>query len=297
MRKALVLALLGVTTALPVGAADPFHAELDAWRQERAAALRRPDGWLTLVGLYWLDPGDNRVGSAADARVRLPAAAPARVGVLERRGETVRFVPAAGVDLRIDGQPARPTDLRSDSDGGEPSVVSIGSVSFFIIQRGERLAARVKDSESAARRDFAGIESYPPDPSWRLEARFEPYRPVKQVRVPTMLGTMAEMDSPGAVVFAHGGQTLRLDVFVEPGESDYFLIFGDTTNRRETYGGGRFLYAHPADATGRTVLDFNRAYNPPCAFSPYATCPLPPRQNRLPVAIEAGEKRYAHGVH
>jgi uncharacterized protein (DUF1684 family) len=170
-------------------------------------------------------------------------------------------------------------------------------VSFYVINRNDRLAVRVKDSESPTRNGFQGVEAFPADPSWRVNAHFEAYPPGRTLQVPTILGTVDTMAEPGAVVFEHGGKTYRLDTVLEEGETDLFIIFGDLTNRHETYGGGRFLYAKPADAQGTVMLDFNRAYNPPCVFTPYATCPLPPPQNKLSVRVEAGEKMYGkqHG--
>ena len=152
---------------------------------------------------------------------------------------------------------------------------------------------RVKDKESPTLRAFHGIENFPADPKWRVEARFEPYDPPRPVRVPNILGTVDTESCPGALVFEIDGKSYRLDPVVERGETDLFVIFGDRTNGHGTYGAGRFLYA-AAPVGGRTVLDFNKAYNPPCVFTPYATCPLPPAENKLPIPIEAGEKAYGH---
>lgn len=279
--------------------ADTFTRELQEWRERRDARLRSPDGWLTLIGLDWLKEGDNAVGSAPDAVVRLPEdRAPAKAGRLTLAGGQVTLTAERGVALTVDGKPlAGPTALRSDEHAAEPSVVALGSVSFFVISRNGRLAVRVKDSESPTRLGFKGVESFPADPSWRVIAKFEPYPEGKTLQVPTILGTVDTMKEPGAVVFEHGGQTYRLDTVLEEGETDLFLVFGDLTNRHETYGGGRFLYAKPPGPDGTVMLDFNRAYNPPCVFTPYATCPLPPANNKLPVRIEAGEKMYGkqHG--
>ena len=156
---------------------------------------------------------------------------------------------------------------------------------------------RVKDPESEARKNFAGIEYYPIDPTWQVAAHFEKYDPPKKIPIPTILGTVSQEDSPGAVVFERDGAAYRLDAVAEEGESQLFLIVGDRTNGHETYGGGRFLYADPPRADGSLEVDFNRAYNPPCSFTAFATCPLPPVGNKLPIAIEAGEKKYAHSPH
>ena len=147
---------------------------------------------------------------------------------------------------------------------------------------------RVKDPDAPARRDFAGIEYFPIDPSWRVQARFERSDPPKKIPVPDILGVVEDEDSPGAVVFTHDGATYRLDALMEPGESDLFLIVGDRTNGHETYGGGRFLYAPAPGPDGLVTVDFNRAYNPPCAFTEFATCPLPPPGNKLPIRWRRG---------
>src|SRR5262249_8004586 len=181
--------------------------------------------------------------------------------------------------------------LKTDAEG-EPTVLEHGRIRFYVIRRGTRLGVRVKDTGSAALAAFHGIDSYPIDFHWRFDAHFDAYDPPKTIPVPNILGTVDSARSPGAVVVTLGGRDCRIDAVKESGTDELFLIFGDQTNGEETYGGGRFLYAAPPDKNGRVVLDFNKAYNPPCVFTPYATCPLPPAGNRLPVRIEAGEKKY-----
>ena len=194
-----------------------------------------------------------------------------------------------GVAATIDGAPARRATLVTDA-AGEPTRVGLGSVSFYLIERDGRIGVRVKDLAHPHLADFRGVDRYPVDLRWRVEARFEPYDPPKAVPVPTVLGTISEQPSPGAVVFRVAARDHRIDAL--PGnDGELFLVFGDETNGKETYGGGRFLDALPPDG-GRVVLDFNKAYNPPCAFTPFATCPLPPRQNKLALAVRAGEKKY-----
>ena len=194
--------------------------------------------------------------------------------------------------MACDGKPAAACDLKSDEES-EPTLLQHGSLSFYVIKRGERFAVRVKDSDAPARSRFHGLENFPIAERFRFVAHFEKYDPPKRISVPNILGKETSETSPGALVFTHEGRTYRLDPVLETGTSELFVIFGDATNGHETYGGGRFLYASPP-VDGRTVLDFNKAYNPPCVFSPYATCPLPPAQNRLPISIEAGEKTYEH---
>jgi uncharacterized protein len=274
--------------------ADAYRAEIETWRARRVARLTAPDGWLTVVGLSWLEEGDNPVGSAPGSRVALPPRAPARVGTIRVASGRGTFVPAEGVRVTIDGSPAgEPTPLKSDADGG-PTVVSAGGVSFYPISRQGRLAIRVKDPESKARRAFRSLDYFPIDPTWRIQARVEQSAESKPIAVPNVLGSETTEQSPGTLVFERGGKTYRLTPVLEEGETDWFVIFADATNGHETYGAGRFLYVSPA-TDGKTVIDFNKAYNPPCVFTDYATCPLPPPQNRLPIRVEAGEKEYAHG--
>ena len=269
-----------------------IEAETRAWQKKRIATLTSDDGWLTLVGLYWLNEGQNSVGSDKGSAVVLPAKAPAELGTFFKKGENVTLELKPGVTLLSGDQLFTGGPVRSDASG-QPDMLRLGSLRLLVIKRGEKLGIRVKDSEADARRDFHAIPMYPASAKWRIEARFEPATEARSIAVPTVLGTVEQMSSPGSVLFSVGGKEYRLDPVVEPGENSLFFIFGDQTNRTETYGAGRFLYTE-MPVNGRVVLDFNRAVNPPCAFSPYATCPLPPRQNKLALRVEAGEKRYGN---
>lgn len=296
MRRALwpgvfLLAPAVVLTASGPPASETYRLEIEKWRAGRVSRLRAEGGWLAVVGLSWLEPGKNAVGSGPGNRVALPEGkTPSFVGTLDLAGDQVTLHAAPGAGVTHSGETIATLAMSSDAEG-EPTVVSIGPVSFYVIRRGARLGVRVKDSQSDARRDFHGIESFPIQSKWRVEARFEPYEPARMIPVPNVLGTTESGESPGALVVQLDGKTYRLDPVLEKGETDLFVIFGDGTNGKETYGGGRFLYAAPP-VNGRTVLDFNKAYNPPCVFTAYATCPLPPPQNKLPVRIDAGEKVY-----
>lgn len=297
-RLPIVAALAGFALAGALAAAEASRAyfdEIESWRAGRIERLQRPDGWLTLVGLAWLQPGDNSVGSAAGSVVELPASAPARLGTIRVVGDEATFTAAPGVEVTSAGEPVPTVRLRSDRDG-DPTVLTHGTVSFYAIGRNGRLAVRVKDSEAAARKRFAGIEHFPVDPKWRVEARFEPAPAGHEIEVPNALGYLEKMNAPGHVVFELGGATQRLLALDDTGDGRLFLVFGDSTTGKETYGGGRFLYTDPPK-DGRVVIDFNRAYNPPCVFSAYATCPLPPPGNKLKVRVEAGEKKYALAAH
>ncbi len=272
---------------------DEYTKSIDAWHETRLARLRAPDGWLSLVGLVWLREGENRAGSAASNDLVFPPKAPAEIGTFVRHGRAVEVHAAPGVPLTLaDGKPLASPVLKSDA-GGEPTKLRLGSLVFFVIERGDRVGLRVRDEDSPLSTSFGGIERFPVDRRWRVEGRFEPYEPERTLEVSTVIGTVEPSPSPGAVVFEIGGRRLRLDTVEEEGESDLFVVFADATSGKETYGAGRFLYVPRPGPDGRVVVDFNRAYNPPCAFTPFATCPLPPPQNRLPVRIEAGEKKVA----
>jgi uncharacterized protein len=282
----------------PQAAAEPtpgvsadYRQEIEAWRKEREAGLREEDSWFSLVGLFWLREGENRFGSGVENTVILPEGkAPEVAGLLIREGEKVKVRVSPGAAVTTGGEPVTEMDLRKDVEG-DPTVLELGSLSFFAIQRGERIGVRVKDAKSEALASFHGLHDFPIDPAWRVEARFEPYEPPKPVSVPNVLGDVSEIPSPGAVVFERDGKTWRLDALPGSPEGEMFLIFGDATNGRETYGAGRFLVTGPVQ-DGKVVVDFNKAYNPPCAYSAYATCPLPPKQNEIALAVTAGEKKY-----
>jgi uncharacterized protein (DUF1684 family) len=273
---------------------DPTsHAEeVEAWRARRLARLTAPDGWLTLVGLEWLREGDNPIGSHPSNAVHLPKGkAPPRLGSIEVSGGRATIEVLAGSSVMNEGRAVSRMVLRDDADG-DPTVLRLGTLSFHVIRREGALAVRIKDRHSPTRIAFRGIDHYPVDPRWRLEARFDPYDPPKETLVPNVLGTGETLRLPGALVFEAEGRTHRLETFLEWGETDLFIVFGDETNEDETYGGGRYLYAAPPDDAGNVVVDFSKAYNPPCVFTPYATCVLPLPENRLAIRIEAGEKRY-----
>ncbi len=293
-----IAALLGLALAVAAAAQDPTPAppptheeEVLAWRALRAERLQSEDGWLTLVGLHWLEEGRTTLGSDPASDVVLPSGPP-QVAALVVEGSRVRLEPVAGADLRVGSEPAAAMELLSDRDGA-PTVVTLGTISFQVIDRSGHLLLRVKDGAAPTRRDFAGLDYYPIHPAWRFAARFEAHDPAQTIRVADVTGLVQESASWGAVVFELDGQTYRLDALAEPGDEELFLIFGDRTNGAETYGAGRYLYVPAPDAQGRIDLDFNRSYSPPCAFTPYATCPLPPPQNRLPLRVAAGEKKYA----
>ena len=291
----LLILLLSVLSVAAAIAADDFASIEKTWRDKRHTRLASESGWLTLVGLHWLQPGDNAFGSDPSNPVPLPEGkAPKHAGVLTLADGRVHLRTEPGSGLTIDGKPVVERDLGDDMSD-KTDVMTIGDLSFYVIKRDDRVGIRVKDKNSPVRAGFKGIDYFPADSKWRVTAKFVPYDVAKKVAVPTVLGTTDMMDAPGLVTFTIDGRELSLQPVVEdPKEPTLFFIFKDGTSAEETYGAGRFLYADmPKD--GRVVLDFNQAYNPPCAFTPYATCPLPPKENWLPIRVEAGEKTYAGG--
>lgn len=262
------------------------------WRKKRDERLRSETGWLTLVGLSWLEPGENRVGSGSHAAVTLPAGkAPTDVGSLVLEGETVRLRPSPGAGLRIDGKPAGERVVADDAKG-DPDLITLGDLSFHVIRRGDRFGVRVRDAKAKALSEFRGMDYFPADPKWTIEARWEAYPSPKEAKIPNVLGQVDTMQAPGLARFSVEGVEVSLEPVLAEGDSPMlWFIFRDGTSGKETYGAGRFLYA-AMPREGRVVLDFNKAYNPPCVFSPYATCPLPPKRNWLAVRVEAGEKTF-----
>jgi uncharacterized protein len=270
--------------------AAAWRADLDRWVKEREDGLRKPDGWLSLVGLFWLKDGENTFGSDAASDLVFPSPAPARAGVFVASGPSVRVSADPGAGVTNAGAPVSELVLTTDA-AGEPTMLELGPLLFYAIDRGGRIGIRLKNRESPLIASFAGIERYPADPAWRLEARFERYDPPKTILVPNIIGPDLPDTCPGRLVFELGGVTRTLEPTGKPGE-ELFIVFGDPTNGKETYGGGRFLDADWPGENGVAILDFNRAYNPPCVFTGWATCPRPPAQNKLAVAVTAGEKAY-----
>jgi uncharacterized protein (DUF1684 family) len=272
MTRILLAFLAGVATF----AASNFTTEIAAWHADREARLKAEDGWLSLAGLFWLHEGANPFGADSSLEIALPDG-PAHAGTFQ--------LDHGKVTAAMDGATH---EVKPDSD----DTVKVGRLRLLVIKRGERYGIRLKDPESEARREFKGIQSFPADESYRVTARWvaEP----RKIPILNVLGQTEESDCPGYAVFQmHGREYTLHPIFEEPGAKELFYIFKDETSGKETYPAGRFFYSDlPKD--GKVVLDFNKAYNPPCAFTPYATCPLPPPENRLTVRIEAGEKRYGH---
>jgi uncharacterized protein (DUF1684 family) len=278
---------------------DSYQQDIRQWREGRIQRLTAPEGWLSLVGLEWLKPGANRVGSAAGNDIVLTAG-PAHLGVIELAADGAMHLelPAHSGAL-IDGKPLRQARLVDDAQAGDaaPTMVSFGSASFHAIDRDGRKGLRVRDADAPTRRHFAGIDAFPVDPSWRIEATWVPARPGQTLEMGTVIGTIDKYLVPGTLEFSRDGSHFELLPVIEAaGDRQYFIVFADRTSGNETYGAARFLYVDPPQ-DGRVVLDFNKAYNPPCAFTPFATCPLAPPENRLDLRVTAGEKKYRGGGH
>ena len=283
-------ALTVVTPLLLALVAQPsssYERRLDEWRKSRNVEVAGPEGWTTVVALHWLQPGRTRVGSGPDVEVRLPASAPPLVGTLHVDGKAVRFEAAAGVDVKSGGAGVTAMAITPDE-----TRLDVGTCTLSVIERAGRLGLRVRDRESAGRTRFKGITSFPVTSRYRLRARFLAFATPKTATVINVIGDAVDFVSPGQLVFVLDGVEHRLDALYEtPERKDLWLIFRDRTSGVSTYPAGRYLHA-ALPANGHVELDFNVAYNPPCAFTEFATCPIPPRQNWLKIPIEAGEKMY-----
>lgn len=293
-----------VTTKEATTAAAPAFdhaADIEAWRTARLARLQKPDGWLSLIGLHWLIEGEQTLGHAAGNDIEL-AAGPDRFGSIRLHGDEVLFAAAdGGPQVLVSnstgerGEDGRTWHVLAADASGKPSIVSADTVSFLVIERGGKYALRVRDSEAKTLKQFAGIERFPVDDSWRIVADWTPHEAPQSFGIQTVIGTIEEMPNPGYGTFTREGREYRIYPVVEEGSEDLFIIFADRTSGKETYGPGRFVYA-PWPKDGKLVIDFNKAYNPPCALNPFSTCPLPPPENRLDLRVTAGEKKY-DGAH
>lgn len=270
-----------------------FASTQQAWRDERRAKLTQPDGWTSLVGLHWIEQGEHYFGSDADNGIRL-AAGPAHVGMISRKDDRLRFVPEKGAVLTFNGEPLTgAVTLLSDADPEGPSRIGFdeGKGIITVIKRGDRYAFRVKHADASTRTGFKGIEYWPGGDDWIVTAKYVPNPPGKTIPIANIIGTTENISNPGAVEFQRDGKTYRIEALDE-GDGVLSLVFADRTSGHGSYPAGRFLDAPMPDAGGNVVIDFNKSYNPPCAFTAFATCPLPPPENRLDLEIVAGEKAY-----
>ena len=266
--------------------------EIIEWRKDRITKLTTPDGWLSLVGMHWLpDNGITRVGSGEANGTRI-AVGPRKLGIIKVDSGEVKFEPESGTSVTIDKVPSKGRVKLNTDALTTPTEVGFdgGQASFIVIERGGKLALRVRNSQAPALINFNGLDYFDIDRDYRFDAKFIPHEAGRTIEVMNILGMVEPMMNPGAVEFTKEDKTYRLEALDE-GDDRLFLIFADLTSGHDSYPAGRFLYAEYPDANGITEVDFNKAYNPPCAFNAYSTCPMPPENNRLDISINAGEKK------
>jgi uncharacterized protein (DUF1684 family) len=274
---------------------DDYRRSIEEWYRGRIEFLTSDTGYLTLVGLSPLDKGANRLGSGENSSVMFPEKAPKNIGTIYLKDNKLEIAIMPGVNVAHKGEPVDKMYIQSDADG-DPTKLEMGTITFHVIERAGELYVRISDRESELRAGFDGIERFPVDPRYRVVGRFETYDPPKPLKIPNVLGYENDFPCPGAIVFEFNGKTHRLEpLYIY--EDEFFIVFGDETSGMETYGGGRFLYTPLPDDSGKVVLDFNKAYNPSCAFTRHSTCPLPHKANVLSFRVESGEKAWGGGSH
>lgn len=290
---ALVVFIGGCTRNVPSIDPAEHRVQIGEWQKKREAGLTKETGWLTLAGLGWLREGENGVGTdSANAIVLPPGKAPGRIGTITLSGGKTVFRSNGKVPVTHDGVEITEIEMLPDKSP-EPTILATGTLTFYVISRGDQTGVRIKDTQNPARLNFRGLEFFPVDVKWRFDATFRPYTPPRFLEIPTQAGTVERDSCPGALVFRIDGTEYSLDAVIETGAEDrLFIMFTDGTSGSETYAVGRQLYTPLPDSNNMVVLDFNMAYNWPCVFTPFATCPIPPRQNTIVHRIEAGEKMY-----
>jgi uncharacterized protein (DUF1684 family) len=290
----LVVALVSLFLSAPIlaaGADNPadYMEQMKQWRQKRHDRLADPDGWMTLVGMEWLETGENKVGAAESSDARIPGG-PDHWGVIYLEGDSIRFLPADGSGVTVDGETVEEVTLVADSQG-KPTVVRSDDLSFYVIQRGS-YALRIKDRKASALLAFEEMPAYEISPGWRIEGRFVRADEGATLEIANVLGQINESPVFGTFEFEREGDSFSLVALGTEESSSLWFLFADKTTGRETYGAGRYLYSDGMPEDGKLVVDFNKAYNPPCAYNNYSTCALPPQQNRMKIAVQAGEKKY-----
>ncbi|WP_335967232.1 DUF1684 domain-containing protein [Galbibacter sp. PAP.153] len=272
----------------PIKPSDATYIDsITQWKKQRIASLKAADGWLNLAGLYWLEEGENTIGSEKGNTIVFPSEkAAAHIGTYQLNGGVITFSAAGNVDVKEGSKPVKELQVFPVE---KTITLSHENLKWYVIKRGDRYAIRLRDLDSELSKNFSGVETFPIAKKWRVRAKFQP-EPMHTISITDVTDRTSDQDSPGTLYFTIDGKEFHLDVLNE--ENRFFIVFGDQTNGDQTYHTGRFLYAEKPDADGHTWLDFNKAYNPPCAFTPYATCPLPPKQNVLSVPVTAGEKQY-----
>lgn len=275
---------------------DPqYISKIKDWHNKRIENLKKENGWLNLVGLYALKQGDNKFGSGKNNDIVFPEGkAPDLLGTFTLKDSVVTIKIEKGENVTYNGKPVTSMELKNDMQE-EPTVLSYGTLRWFIIFRSGGYYVRLRDVEAPLVKSFKGIDIYPVNSDWRLEAKLVPFNPPKKVSISNILGKVEEDISPGDLVFTKDGQEYKLQALLE--DDHYFIIFADETSGEETYGAGRFVYAAKVDSTGKTIIDFNKAFNPPCVFTKFATCPFPPQENHLKMKVTAGELMFHGGAH
>jgi uncharacterized protein (DUF1684 family) len=268
-----------------------YHKEIQEWHSNRLMELKKPESWLSVIGLFWLEPGENTYGSHPSNTIIFPKlpGIPDRIGSLLLENNTVHMNVNPEANVTIQGKPVTSSVIFGKSK--RPVTASLGSLHWQVIKRQDLIGLRLRNTKNPAIEAFTGIERFPISLDWRIPAQFDRYNPPRKIEVPNVLGQINRQLSPGAVVFKVGTREFRLDVTGTPENKSFFIVFGDMTNGYETYKRGRFLSVVAPNEDGELYVDFNKAYNPPCAFTDYATCPIPPSQNQLSIRIEAGEKK------
>lgn len=273
---------------------DPEHVkEIDDWHAKRIENLKKETGWLNLVGLFWLEDGKNKIGSDKSMDIIFPEGkADDYIGTIIKSGEYLTFITNPASENFSESKRVKTIALQSDNEENT-TYLTHKTLKWHIIKRGDRYGIRLKDLEAELLTTFKGIERYPVSLDWKIEAETIPYDTPKQIIIPSIIGTKDTVLVENYIQFVFNGNAYKLDP--QTSGNRFFIIFADETNGKETYGAGRFLYVDgPDSSSNKFTLDFNKAYNPPCAFTEYATCPLPPKDNYLKLEIEAGEKNWGN---
>lgn len=297
MRNLLLLLLATILVAScnsnKPNADEKYLTEINQWHKHRIERLKSNTGWLNLKGLFWLEQGENALGSDQRNNIVFPEKAPAQIGTITLKDSIITFKSNNDTEVKINNEVVKKSELKTDMSGN-PTILANGSLRWFIIKRGDKYGIRLRDFDSELVKNFEGIERFPVDTTWRVKAEFIKYKEPKVLSIPNIIGQTNEDTTDGYLQFTVEDKNYKLDP-LKSGDG-YFLIFADGTSGKETYGAGRFLYVEGSD-NNEVIIDFNKAYNPPCAFTKFATCPLPPKDNYLKLEITAGEKKFGNGHH
>jgi len=289
------LLLVSCTKKEPIINESQWAEELDQWRENRIKELKSDRGWLSLTGMDWLKEGANTLGSDASNDIRFKdVSAPKMVGMIYMMADSFLFVADPAAEVFLEGKSITKIKMEAD-DTGNQTILSSGTVQFGIIKRSGRYALRTWDDRAETLANFGEIPIYEPNPNWVIPANFHRYNPPRNLVLNTLAGTSDDNPNDGYLEFNYQGETYQFDVVASPADTSLFVVFGDPTNKDETYGGGRYMYVDRPDTSAsltKVIIDFNKAYNPPCAFTAFSTCAFPPEQNKLPFKVLAGEKRY-----